>query len=247
MMLCSLRWVITSVSAFSILVFSSGKSLEAQYLDTADDEFIVGNAWLDFDGGWTYESPWYYEAGGSGQNGFNTSATNVVGTYRASYVTTDLTSIANVTSLTNYSPSTAYLYEITFSDPWREAYWGTVAADGDYDYYVEIVIDTVSGPDYTATSQKIDRATFAANFATQFGLSLTWDTDPFAGLGVPLSNINDITYNVVMDVNTPTSGGDGWLQVQGFNLQASVGTVPEPTSVSLICLGTMAVFAGRRR
>ena len=77
---------------------------------------------------------------------------------------------------------------------------------------------------------------------------MTWDTDPFAGLGVPLSNINDITYNVVMDVNTPTSGGDGWLQVQGFNLQASVGTVaiPEPSGLILVSTGIGMLFVRRR-
>ncbi len=225
----------------------SDRQADAQYLDTTT-EFVINNAWLDANSdGWTYESPWYWEAGGSGQNGFNTSSSNVPGTYRAQYVTVDLTTINGVTGLANYSPSTAYLYDIVFFDPWREAFWGTLPADGDYDYYIEVVIDTVSGPDYTATSQKVDRATLAVNNAAQFGLSLTWDTDPFAGLGVPLSNINDVVYNVVMDVGTPTTSGDGWLQVQGHNLQARVGTVPEPTSAMVALLGMLSVLGGRRR
>ena len=247
MMICSYRNTGTSIVAFSVLTLVAVNLAEAQYLDTTT-EWVIDNAWLDANGdGWTYESPWYWEAGGSGQNGFNTSPTNTIGTYRAQYITTDLTTISGVTGLTNYSPSSAYLYEIVFFDPWRQAFWGTLPADGDYEYYVEVVIDTVLGPDFTATSQKIDRATLAVNSAGQFGLSLTWDTDPFAGLGIPLSNINNVAYNVVMDVNSATTSGDGWLQVQGFNLQASVGTVPEPASVLLAALGMLPAVVCRRR
>lgn len=247
-MIRSLKGLLICSSICVALQVFNINGARAQYID-GTTEWIVNNAWLDFNSnGWTYESPWYWESAGSGQNGFNTSTNNTIGTYKASYETVDLTTLSGVTSLTNYSPSTAYLYDFDLFDPWREAYWGTLPSDGDYELYLELVIDTVAGPDFTATSQKIGRSTFAVNSAGQFGFNLTWDTDPFTGLGVPLSNINDITYSVVMDVNTPTTSGDGWLQMQGFNLRARVATVesvPEPASLLLIGFGGILLLSRR--
>ncbi len=220
------------------LTFPSGSLLIA---DTVTDGFLTLNPWLDDTTSgdpldppegvhWSFNDPWFFEPNVfSGAALFITSANNQPGFYAAEASAIDLTTQTNVTSLEGYDPSTTKLTGLTFHDPWRVGHYGTVPLDGEYNYFIEFTIDTPAGF-YRATTQKLDRATAFQNTIAQLGFNFTWETggflgDPFAGgNGIPLDQISNIDYNVLIEVLTPTSGGDGFFNVEGFNLEYEVSS-----------------------
>lgn len=223
------------------------------YAASTTTGFLTLNPWLD-DGGppptgenWSFNSPWQLEQNvASGAALFVTGSSNQPGFYAAEASSRDLTAESNVTSLDGYNSSTTELTDLVFSDPWRVAHFGTVPSDGDYNYFIEFTIDTPSGF-YRATTQKIDRAIAFQNSASQLGFNFAWQGggflgDPFAGgNGIALDQILDIDYNVFVEVITPTTGGDGFFLVEGFNLEYEVTSTPVPEPTSLVFAGMMGL------
>ena len=199
---------------------------------TTTSGLLVPNAWLDDSPGganWTFNSPWQFEANvSSGAALFVTSPSNSPGSYAAEASPIDLSLQSNVTALDGYDPNTTKLTGLTFSDPWRVGHYGTVPTDGEYEFYVEFTLDTPGGS-YRAASQKLDRATVFQNTSSQLGLNFAWQGgtylgDPFSGgNGVALNQINSMTYDVVVDVITPTTtvsqfGSNGFFNAEGFSV-----------------------------
>lgn len=214
--------------------------------------FVLPNAFLDDntsgdpldppDGvNWTFNSPWQLEAGlFSGAALFVTDSSNQPGFFAAEGSPRDLTAEANVLALDGYDPSTTRLTSLTFADPWRLAHFGTLPPDGQYNYFIEYTINTPGGA-YRAATQKLDRATAFQNTTAQLGLAFSWQGggflgDPFAAGGVPLSDIDSMTYNVFIEVLQPTSAGAGFFLVEGFNVEYEVTAIPEPASIALVGL-----------
>ena len=186
----------------------------------------------------------------SGPALFVTDSSNSPGFYAAEASPRDLTTESNVTSLDGYDPSTTRLTGLTFADPWRLAHFGSVPQDGEYNYFIEFTIDTPGGS-YRASTQKLDRATAFQNTTAQLGFVFNWEGggflgDPFASGGVALSDITNMTYNVLVEVVTPTTSGAGFFLVEGFNLEYEVTAIPEPASL-LLFAGMIPAFAIRRR
>lgn len=201
---------------------------------------------------WTFNSPWSLEANlFSGAALFVTDASNQPGFYAAEASPRDLATEPNVVALDGYDPSTTRLTGLTFADPWRLADYGSVPQDGEYNYFIEFTIDTPGGS-YRASTQKLDRVTAFQNSSSQLGFVFDWEGggflgDPFTSGGIPLSEINDMTYNVLIEVANPTSSGAGFFLVEGFNVEYEVTSVPEPASLAIVGLTVPAVFFMRRR
>ena len=219
-----------------ILFAVQGIFSESSLAQTATNGFLVPNAWLDDSPGganWTFDSPWQFESNvSSGTALFVTNPSNTPGSYAAEASPLDLTTQANVTSLPGYDASTTKLTGLTLSDPWRVGHFGTIPADGDYEFYVQLTLDTPGGS-YRSSSQKLDRATVFQNSNSQLGLNFNWETgsylgNPFAGgSGIALDQINSIKYDVVVDVITPTTtvdqfGNTGFFNAEGFTVEYEV-------------------------
>ena len=203
--------------------------------------FVIPNAFLDDntsgdpldppDGvNWTFNSPWQLEAGiASGAALFVTDSSNSPGFFAAEASPRDLTTEPNVTSLPGYDPATTELTGLTFADPWRFAHFGSVPQDGEYNYFIEYTLETPSGF-YRAASQKLDRETAFQNTIVQTDFEFTWEGggflgDPFlGGNGIALDQILSQTYNVLIEVITPTSDLDGFFNVEGFNVEYVVSS-----------------------
>ena len=227
--------------------------------------FVIPNAFLDDntsgdpldppDGvNWTFNSPWQLEAGiASGAALFVTDSSNSPGFFAAEASPRDLTTEPNVTSLPGYDPATTELTGLTFADPWRFAHFGSVPQDGEYNYFIEYTLETPAGF-YRAATQKLDRATAFQNTApTQLGFVFDWQGagflgDPFlGGNGIPLDQILSQSYNVFIEVVSPTSAGAGFFLVEGFNLEYEVTAIPEPTSLVLLGMVVPVALLTRRR
>ncbi len=238
------------------LLFSAALSLSTNSsATTIATGFLTLNPWLDNGGppptgeDWSFNSPWQLEQNvASGAALFVTGSSNQPGFYAAEASSIDLTSQPNVTSLDGYSPSTSKLTDLIFHDPWRVAHFGTVPSDGDYNYFIEFTIDTPSGF-YRAATQKLDRSTAFQNSASQLGFNFTWQGggflgDPFAGGGgIALDQILNIDYNVFVEVINPTTGGDGFFLVEGFNLEYEVTSTPVPEPSSLFIASAMSLLS----
>ena len=250
---------ICRMAAFLAIAFGASTTVSAASMTTG---FVIPNAFLDDntsgdpldppDGvNWSFNSPWQLEAGlFSGAALFVTDSSNSPGFYAAEASPRDLTTESNVTSLDGYDPSTTRLTGLTFADPWRLAHFGSVPQDGEYNYFIEFTIDTPGGS-YRASTQKLDRATAFQNTTAQLGFVFNWEGggflgDPFASGGVALSDITNMTYNVLVEVVTPTTSGAGFFLVEGFNLEYEVTAIPEPASL-LLFAGMIPAFAIRRR
>ena len=216
--------------------------------DTSTQGFLIPNAWFDDttsgdpldppDGvNWNFNAPWFHEPNVfSGAALFITSASNQPGFYAAEASPRDLTAQADVLALDGYDPATTMLTDIIFSDPWRVGHFGTVPTDGEYNYFIEYTIETPSGF-YRAASQKLDRATAFQNTIAQTDFDFTWESggflgDPFiGGNGIPLDQILSQTYNVLIEVVTPTSDLDGFFNVEGFNVEYVVSSASSSSLV----------------
>lgn len=208
---------------------------------TETQGFLIPNAWLDAttsgdpldppDGvNWSFNDPWFFEANVfSGAALFITSANNQPGFYAAEASPSELTALADVQALDGYSPSTAILTDLIFSDPWRVGHFGSVPTTGEYNYFIEYTLETPAGF-YRAATQKLDRAAAFENTIVQTDFEFTWQEDgflgdPFAGGGgIALDQILGQSYNVLIEVITPTSDGDGFFNVEGFNVEYVVST-----------------------
>ncbi|WP_432799566.1 hypothetical protein [Poriferisphaera sp. WC338] len=203
--------------------------------------FINPNVFFDNgSANWTFNSPWFYDSGQTAAT-FQTSATNAVGFYALEGSPRDLTAESNVLALDNYNPATTKLTSLTFSDPFRLFNFGTIPADGEYNFFIEFTIETFSGF-YRASTQKVNNP--FENTTSQLGLVFDWETggflgDPFVGgNGIALGEIIGSTYNAIFEVVTPTTGGNGFFGIEGFNLAYEVtSSIPEPASIALIGFG----------
>jgi hypothetical protein len=210
--------------------------------DTETTGFLIINPWLDDsssgfpldppDGvGWTFNAPWEFEdslIGFLGAALLPTSSNNPVGIHAAQVAAVDLTSQPNVTSLEGYDASSTRLTGLTFERPWRVGHFGAVPQDGDYTLYMEFTMATTSGS-YRASTNRLDRPAAFQNTIAQLPFSFTWETegylgDPFAAGGVPLDQILDIDYALLVEVISPTSGGTGFFNAEGFNILYEVSS-----------------------
>ncbi len=218
--------------------------------------FLVTNAWLDGNSdGWVFDTPWQYESNvGGGAAMFITNNDNPVGVHSATFAVGDLTQRPEVTGLADYSPTTTALTGVSFSNPWRIGHYGDVPSDGDYEFSIQLDIDTPAGA-YRASSQVLDRSAIFVNQTTNLPLSFSWLGgpflgDPFASTGLALDQINSIDYRAVIDVAAPTTSNAGFFVIEGFNLQGTVTSlaVPEPASGSIaLAAGALLVMGCRRR
>ena len=213
----------------------------AAQADTTTQGFLIPNAWFDDttsgdpldppDGvNWSFNSPWFHEPNVfSGTALFITSASNQPGFYAAEASPRDIAAQADVMALDGFDPSTTMLTNIIFSDPWRVGHFGTVPTTGEYNYFIEYTLETPSGF-YRAASQKLDRETAFQNTIVQTDFEFTWEGggflgDPFlGGNGIALDQILSQTYNVLIEVITPTSDLDGFFNVEGFNVEYVVSS-----------------------
>jgi hypothetical protein len=205
--------------------------------------FLIVNPWLDDsssgfpldppDGvGWTFNAPWEFEDslisfGGAAM--FPTTSNNPVGTHAAEASAIDLTAATNVTSLDGYNPATTRLTGLTFESPWRVGHFGTVPQTGDYDLLMRLTIDTPGGS-YRASSNRLDRTTAFQNTIVQLPFNFAWETtgflgDPFnGGGGIPLDQIVNVDYQLLVEVIAPTTGGAGFFNAEGFNVRYDVSS-----------------------
>lgn len=243
--MCSPRITsLLSVSAMTMAAICLASSASA---DTTTG-FLTLNPWLDDTSGdpnlddpdgvfWTIDPEWEFEPFVfDGALMFPTKATNLIQKNVARDSTVDLTTQPNVTSLTGYDPSTTELTGVTFQDPWRVGHFGAVPQDGVYNYWLEFTIET-SGSDYKAASQKLDRATAFQNSIAQLGFVFSWVSDPnyagdpfSGGGGIPLENITDMYYDVIIETIVPTTtidqfGDTGFFNVEGFNVEYEVSSL----------------------
>lgn len=238
------------MSIYQFLSAASRPSLVAVFIvccgvahaDTTTQGFLIPNAWLDDttsgdpldppDGvNWSFNAPWFLEPNVfSGAALFITSANNQPGFYAAEASPRDLTAEPDVLALDGYDPATTMLTDLIFADPWRVAHYGAVPTDGEYNYFIEYTLETPAGF-YRAATQKLDRETAFQNTIAQTDFEFTWQEggflgDPFAGGGgIPLDQILSQTYNVLMEVITPTTSSDGYFNVEGFNVEYAVSSV----------------------
>ncbi len=217
----------------------AGRALAA----TEATGFLIVNPWLDDsssgfpldppDGvGWTFNSPWEFEdslISFMGAAMFPTTSSNPVGTHAAEASAIDLTTATDVTSLDGFNPSTTRLTGLTFERPWRVGHYGTVPQSGTYNLSLRFQIDTPGGS-YRASTNRLDRATAFQNTIVQLPFNFTWETtgflgDPFAGgNGIPLAQIVNVDYQLLVEVITPTTGGAGFFNAEGFNVRYDVSS-----------------------
>lgn len=216
--------------------------------ETETNGFLIINPWLDDttsgnpldppDGvGWTFNSPWEFEdslISFVGAALFPTTSSNPIGVHAAEASAVDLTVQPNVTALDGYDASTTRLTGLTFELPWRVGHFGTVPQSGEYEMFMEFTIDTPSGS-YRASTNRLDRATAFQNTIVQLPFVFEWETegflgDPFAGGGgVPLDQITNVDYQILVDVISPTTGGAGFFNAEGFNIQYEVSSAVSPS------------------
>ncbi len=205
--------------------------------------FLIVNPWLDDsssgfpldppDGvGWTFNAPWEFEdslISFMGAAMFPTTSSNPVGTHAAEASAINLTTATEVTSLDGYNPATTRLTGLTFERPWRVGHYGTVPQSGAYNLFMQFQIDTPGGS-YRASTNRLDRATAFQNTIVQLPFNFTWETtgflgDPFAGGGgIPLDQIVNVDYQLLVEVIAPTTGGAGFFNVEGFNIRYNVSS-----------------------
>ncbi len=244
-LLRSHRWLVAML-ATAVTLASSADRVVAE---TETTGFLIVNPWLDDttsgdpldppDGvGWTFNAPWEFEdslIGFLGAALFPTSGSNPIGVHAAEASAIDLTTQPNITALDGYDPSMTRLTGLTFELPWRVGHFGTVPQDGEYEMFMELTIDTATGS-YRASTNRLDRSIAFENTIVQLPFSFSWESggflgDPFAGgSGIPLDQITNIDYQLLVEVLSPTTGGDGFFNAEGFNIQYEVSSAVGPSA-----------------
>lgn len=239
------RFLLTTLVATAL----TATAIESAVADTQTTGFLIVNPWLDDsssgfpldppDGvGWTFNAPWEFEdslINFLGAALLPTSSSNPIGVHAAEASTVDLTLQPNVTSLDGYDATTTRLTGLVFERPWRVGHFGTVPQNGEYELFMELTIDTPIGS-YRASTNRLDRQTAFQNTIVQLPFTFSWEGgsfigDPFAGgSGIPLAQITNIDYQLLVEVVSPTTGGTGFFNAEGFNVRYEVSSAATAAS-----------------
>lgn len=210
-----LRWDLSNLyvdGTITVVATSSDEptSLQINYLPE-DYEIVFNPDSLPTTG----VNLWKYTTGSNARCTWGSTPAAIVGESDGFEVPlVDVTTVAEVVNAPFYNPSTA---KLTSLNPELLSNSFSVAGAGNYISgevlgWYEIVITTISGPVYTATSGSANMigstgTDIRDNMAAAFN-TLSWDVDPFSNGGLLLSDIDDISMTVYGEVTVAISSTD---------------------------------------
>lgn len=226
--------------------------------DVHTGQMVVNPYFTDNKDNWTTGGAWRPNGAANLVHDFTT--TGSAGYATAVGETRDLTLDAAITADPLYNASTTKLTDLSLGNVWvLIPTWnvGSIGANMDARFYVEIDISTVSGNDYRAASNKltVDDTMTMGGYAQAFSIAswatyTIYDGNPFeGGGGIALDDIASIDYKWVMQTITPNTDGAGTVFFQADNavLNYEVTTIPEPATLGLVAAFSGVIIFIRRR